>query len=77
MHRVRIRFPTARCRDIVFIPTIRTMDACAAMVRIRSISPMIQMDMIASRMGWDPVEFREKNLIEDGDVLVSTQQLLK
>jgi len=34
-----------------------------------------QMDMIASRMGWDPVEFREKNLIEDGDVLVSTQPI--
>lgn len=34
-----------------------------------------QMDMIASRMGWDPVEFRRKNLIEDGDVLVSTQPI--
>ncbi|MBN1266631.1 MAG: xanthine dehydrogenase family protein molybdopterin-binding subunit [Anaerolineales bacterium] len=34
-----------------------------------------QMDMIASRMGWDPVEFRRENLIEDGDVLVSTQPI--
>lgn len=34
-----------------------------------------QMDMIASRMGWDPIEFRRKNLVEDGDVLVSTQPI--
>jgi len=34
-----------------------------------------QMDMIASRMGWDPVEFRRRNLIQDGDVLVSTQPI--
>lgn len=26
-----------------------------------------QMDMIARRMGWDPLEFRMKNLVQDGD----------
>jgi CO/xanthine dehydrogenase Mo-binding subunit len=34
-----------------------------------------QMDMIARRLGFDPVEFRMKNLLEDGDVTPSGDAL--
>lgn len=34
-----------------------------------------QMDIIASKIGMDPAEFRRRNLAEDGDVLVTTQPL--
>jgi carbon-monoxide dehydrogenase large subunit len=34
-----------------------------------------QMDMIAHRLGFDPVEFRMKNLLEDGDVAPSGDAL--
>jgi len=34
-----------------------------------------QMDMIADRLGLDPVEFRRRNLAREGDIILSTQAL--
>jgi CO/xanthine dehydrogenase Mo-binding subunit len=34
-----------------------------------------QMDTIAERLGWDPVEFRRKNLLRNGDVFATGEML--
>jgi CO/xanthine dehydrogenase Mo-binding subunit len=34
-----------------------------------------QMDMIAERLGWDPLEFRMKNLLADGDAVMTGEAM--
>ena len=34
-----------------------------------------QMDMIASKLGWDPLEFRMKNLLEDGQSVMTGEDM--
>ena len=35
-----------------------------------------QLDMIAERLGWDPLEFRMKNLLVDGDTLMTGEPMV-